>query len=630
MKRTDVGWAGKILRVNLSERKWYTEPTEPCAHRFIGGIGIGSKIFFEEVGPEVGAFDPQNKLIFTPGPLTGTLAPASGRFEIVSRSPRNYPKEAFNRSGMGGFWGPELKFAGYDALIIEGKADALVNIWIRDETVEFRDAEEYRGEDTYSTQQRLREELDPSAKILCIGPAGEKLSRLGVIMSETGFVSGKTGFGAVMGSKNLKAIAVRGTKSLKIFDLQKLMNVSRQVRKLSANNPMREWTSLGNLPLEDQIEFLRKYRNKNTSCFSCSMQCFAYLKIPGSGEAQAHCINYYYGPAAYSYYGKSLEADQAIMDSFILANRLGLDTFELHAMLLFLKEAYAKGLLKQEPEIPFEKYGSREFIRTFLDAIAQRKGIGDLLAEGGPRAADRIKDSWEIGAKYYPAHGSSFHEDLRDYAGLALLWATDTRDPIIDHHSYRKVAVTFRHYPPSLRYSDDQLNNISERLFGTPRAIDQSTFEDKAKAITYSQNRSGLINLLVVCDWIYPLFYSNATEDHMGDTSMESQLFSAVTGNEISEKEGDQFGERVWNLMRAISILEGRTRKEDTLHEFYFKAHRGEKGLSLPDFEKAKTEYYQARGWDEVSGWPTKNKLVELGLSDVAEVLERTRSLPSD
>lgn len=151
-----MGWTGKMLRVDLTERKWSIEPTGKYAERFIGGIGIGLKIFWDEVQTEVGAFDPENKLIFAPGPLTGTFAPASGRFEMISKSPRSYPRETVTRSGVGGFWGPELKFAGYDALIIQGKADRWVHLWIENDKVEFREAEDYLGEDTYTTQIRLR------------------------------------------------------------------------------------------------------------------------------------------------------------------------------------------------------------------------------------------------------------------------------------------------------------------------------------------------------------------------------------------------------------------------------------------------------------------------------------------
>ena len=141
--KMEGGWTGRILRIDLTDRKWSVEPTERFAERFIGGIGIGLKVLWDEVGPEVSAFDPENRLVFAPGPLAGTLAPASGRIEVVSKSPRSYPKETVTRSGMGGYWGPELKFAGYDALIIQGKADHWVNLWICNDQVEFRDAKEY-------------------------------------------------------------------------------------------------------------------------------------------------------------------------------------------------------------------------------------------------------------------------------------------------------------------------------------------------------------------------------------------------------------------------------------------------------------------------------------------------------
>jgi len=274
------GWTGKILRVDLTEREWFVEPTANYAEQFIGGIGIGLKIFWDEISVDTGAFDPDNKLIFAPGPLTGTLAPGSGRFEIVSKSPRSYPKETVTRSGMGGFWGPELKYAGYDALIIQGKADRWVNLWIHNDKAEFREAKEYLGEDTYSTQIKLRKQLNPEAKILCIGPAGENLSRLAVILSETGFASGKSGFGGVMGSKKLKAIAVRGTKPLRIFDSKRLIEISKKVKHLSSINPMREWTSTMILNPKAQKEFLNKYRKRNTACFGCLTPCFAYLQVP--------------------------------------------------------------------------------------------------------------------------------------------------------------------------------------------------------------------------------------------------------------------------------------------------------------------------------------------------------------
>lgn len=624
--KTGYGWTGKILRVDLTERRWSVEPTERYAEKFIGGIGIGLKIFWDEVSPKVGALDPENKLIFASGPLTGTLAPGSGRFELISKSPRSYPRETVTRSGMGGFWGPELKFAGYDALVVEGKAEGWVNLWINNDTVEFREAKEYRGEDTYSMQMRLREELDPQSKILCIGPAGERLSRLAVILSETSFASGRSGFGAVMGSKNLKAIAVRGRKPLKVFDSERLIEISKEVRKLSAGNPMREWTTRG-LTLKDGREFINKYRKKNTGCFGCPTPCCAYLSVPDAGESQAHCTSYFYYYHSAECYGGTLERDQAVSDGYVLANRLGLDTYEIGRMIKFLKDLYKAGLIQPSSELAVDKIGSRQFIQQLLNGIAMRKGIGDLLAEGAARAADQIKNGWEFCSKYFPAYGSAEHGNLRGNPGVALLWALDSRCPIIDQHPYLRLSESFQTQPEPYKLLPEHAKEISKKLFGSELAIDLSTFEYKPEAVIYAQNRSAVINMLVVCDWVYPIIHSHVTGDRIGDTSLESQLLEAVSGYELTEKELDQIGERIWNLARAFMMRENRTRNEDTLHESYFTKRDGGKAINKSDFEDAKTRYYRLRGWEEDTGWPTQGKLNLLGLSDIADDLRNENLL---
>ena len=624
--KTDYGWTGKILRVDLTNRRWSIEPVGKYAERFVGGIGIGLKIFWDEVNPKVGAFDPENKLIFASGPLTGTLAPTSGRFELISKSPRSYPRETVTRSGMGGFWGPELKFAGYDALVVEGQADRWVNLWIHDNQVEFREADEYLGEDTYSTQIRLRKELDPRARILCIGPAGEHLSRLAVILSEANFASGSSGFGAVMGSKNLKAIALRGTKSLKVFDPERLIEISKKVNHLSSNNPTREWTQR-RLSLKDSRDFFNKYRKKNTGCFNCSMPCFAHLDVPQAGQSGAHCTYYFYYSQATQYYGQSLERDQAFSDSYVLANRYGLNIFELEFMIHFLRDLHMAGHMEIQREFPIDKVGSREFIQKLLDSIAMRKGMGDLLAEGCARAADQIEDGWKSCSKYFPAYGSAQHGPVRKNPGVALLWALDNRSPIIDQHPYLRLSHSYQTQPQPYTLSLEHAKTISQKVFGSELAINRSTFDYKPEAVIYAQNRSAVINILVLCDWVYPIIHSHATEDRMGDTSLESQLLSATTGNHVTEEELNLFGERVWNLVRATMVREGRTREQDTFHESYFIERDGEPAIPRSEFEAAKTRYYQLRGWDEETGWPLIEKLNQLGLSDIAKDLKMERLL---
>jgi len=337
-------------------------------------------------------------------------------------------------------------------------------------------------------------------------------------------------------------------------------------------------------------------------------------------------MSYFYYPAATKYYGHSLERDQAVHEGYVLANRLGLDHFEFYGMIKFLEDLYKAGGIEAQPELPLDKLGSREFIKGLLHSVAMRKGIGDLLTEGSARAADKIKNGWEFCSKYFPAHGSAEHESPRRYPGVALLWALDSRDPIIDQHPYFRVSATYLNRPQPYKLSLEHAKAISKILLGSETAIDHSTFEDKAEAIIYAQNRSAVINILVVCDWVYPIILSYATDDRMGDTSLESQLLAAVTGYNLTEKELNQVGERVWNLSRAIMVKEGRTREEDTLHESYFMERDGEKAIPKPDFEKAKTTYYQLRDWDEKMGWPTIARLKQLGLSDIADNLKRKSS----
>ena len=618
--KTDYGWAGKILRVDLTERRHWTEPTAKYAERFIGGIGIGYKVFWDEVGAEVGAFDAENRLVFAPGPLTGTLAPASGRMELVSKSPRSYPKETVTRSGMGGFWGSELKYAGYDALIVQGQSESWVNLYIHDDGVEFREAKAYVGQDTYTTQINLRKELDPRCRIVCIGPAGERLSRLAVILSETSFASGRSGFGAVMGAKRLKAVAVRGTKPLKIFDPKRLIEVSRRVRELSAEHTARERTTLI-LNLKEREEYINEYRKKNVACFGCPVHCFAHLSVPDAGQSATHCINYFYHAPATQYYGPSLERDQAVADGFILANKLGLDTFEFWHMINFLKDLTKAGYQEIESELPMDKVGSREFIQLLLQRIALRQGIGDLLAEGCARVAERFPKGWDIGGRYFPAYGAAAHGPLRKGRGVALMWALDSRGPVIDQHSYIRLSVSYLNEPLPYTLAPEKAKAISRKVYGSEEAIDHSTFDFKPEAILHTQDRSAVINVLVLCDWVYPSFHSYVTQDRLGDTSLESQLLEAVTHYSLTEKELNRVGERVWNLSRAIMVKEGRTRREDTFHESFFQEEAGEKAVPKEDFEKAKTKYYQLRGWDEETGWPTRKKLEELELFDVARGL---------
>lgn len=635
------GWAGKILRVNVSNRTSSEVPTAAFSESFLGGIGIGYKIAWDELSAGCSAFSPENKLIFATGPLTGTLAPGSGRTEVVGISPRTYPREVVTRSGIGGHWGAELKRAGYDALILEGESDAPVSVVVEGGKVSFHDASGLWGEDTYTTQRKLKEEHGARSQVFCIGPAGENRCRFAVILTETSSVSGKSGFGAVMGAKKVKALVVKGSGgSVRIAHPEQLLQLSKECRRRIGYNPMREWT-MGKTPTPAHQRFFDKYRIGNASCSGCPVQCFAFVKVPDSDPCQMHCINYYYMSFAYGYYGETLEADKAAMEGTVLANKLGMDTFELAGMIPWLRDLRSAGAaVGGDWGLAGEPIGSRAFIRGLIEGIAHRKGIGDLLAEGCARAAADFPGGWKLYESYYPAHGQSEHNSVREFPGIALFWALDSRDPMIDHHAYRHLCVSRPGWPSPYTMSPENAKRISKTLFGSEKSIDHSTYEGKAQAVVYCQNRSAVMNSLVLCDWLFPLFISQSRGDRAGDPGAEAALFSAVTGIEADEGTLALIGERIWNLTRAIMVREGRRRAADVLEETFYHSEEGpaesgpsggkhgfgavsDHGAAVPReaFEQAKTEYYRLRGWDPETGVPKKATLVRLGLTEIADAL---------
>ena len=306
------GWAGKVLCVDLTNRKITKVPTanyEP--EKFIGGVGLNTKIFWELGCPKVPAFDPDNPLLISVGPLTGLSGPFN-RAEICSISPQSYPKELFTYSGIGGKWPSELKYAGYDGMVILGRADKPVYLSVHDEDVQIKDAGSLWGVDTFEAQKALMAD-DPGTSVLTIGPAGENLSRIAIILNETGSAAGQGGFGGVMGAKNLKAIAVRGRGSVNIarpdefLELISWMKAKGEWSKGASQAAMRD-PLVGSKKIK--TEMAGKYRKRFTGCFLCPYQCYGYYSIPRIGQGAAICASWwwdkptYYGP----YRGDNTEA----------------------------------------------------------------------------------------------------------------------------------------------------------------------------------------------------------------------------------------------------------------------------------------------------------------------------------
>jgi aldehyde:ferredoxin oxidoreductase len=631
MERT-YGWAGKVLHVDLTNGKVEKIPTSDYKpEEFIGGVGLNAKIFWELGCPEVGAFEPDNPLIISTGPLTGIYGPF-GRAEVGSISPQCYPEELFTYSGFGGMFPAEMKYAGYDSIFITGKAEKPVYMSIVDDEVKVKDANELWGMDTFETQKKLMTD-EPGASNLVIGPAGENLSRMAIILNETECAAGQGGFGAVMGSKNLKAISIEGTGGINIADPNSLMEL---IKVIVEENKENQTASAFRGPYAASPEisdiFIENYYKKQYGCYGCPQQCHSIHEIKGVGRGGISCIN-----GAWWYFS---DKPEDIWEAHILSQRLGMNTHEtVIGIPYILKEAYERGILKSnnvrdDLGLPVPPWlggtdSNHEFLTVLLGKIAGGK---KPYSEGTARFFEYFEDKLEFGnevmkvcEEFITVRGYATHWVVT--LGTALHWAVDTRDPLDSSHDY------FGMNPPK--------NNEAMEHFGIPgyeqhQTMDMSTtdYQRVENATAWVQDNQSLKNSLPVCEWFsLPTSFYNSPE--MDLRVFESRMFSAVTGLDIDTSSLAISGERITNLLRAIMVKrENRIREDDTLNEPYF-----EKVIMISmygmnfgpmdkeKFEQLKDRFYQLRGWDIRTGQPTRTKLEELGLKDVAVELEKVGRL---
>ena len=633
------GWAGKVLQVDLANEIVNKVPTADYRpEEFIGGVGLNAKIFWELGCPKVDAFDPDNPLIISVGPLTGTYGPF-GRGEVCSISPQCYPDELFTYSGFGGMFPAEMKYAGYDGIVILGKAEKPVYLSIHDEDIEIKDANDLWGVETFEAQKVLMTD-EPEASILVIGPAGENLSRIAIILNETEFAAGQGGFGAVMGSKNLKAIVVKGTGVVTVAKPDKVLELTRTIieenKKLSFLGLMYRTPYMA--PQETKDIFAGRYFKKPYGCYGCPQQCRSIHYIPGIGLSGASCENWLWAP-------RFSNDPKDIWEANVLSQRLGINTYELmDGVPLLLTLSLEAGILtrkeiEEDIGLPTPKWlggtaTNHEFLTVLLHKIANGESP---YAEGTARFAEYFGKKLVSGEKLVDlykelstARGYAFHHV--DNLGSALHWATDTRDPVNSCHEYKNIpdpkihAQAMEHFglPP---YDSYQILDLSKTVY-----------QGAERVTAWVQDNQCLKNSLPVCEFssLVPSFYN---PPEMDLRIFESRLLSAVTGLGMDVDKIAKAGERIWNLRRAIMVKrENRTREDDTLNEPYFKkaitCHMGiATGLVNGPIDKAKFEalkdrYYELRGWDVNTGWPTRDKLEELGLKDIADELASIGKLP--
>jgi aldehyde:ferredoxin oxidoreductase len=629
MGEKNICWTERILRVDLSSEKICEEPTLKYSERFLGGFGIGMKIMWDEVLPWIQPFDPENRLVFMTGPLTGTMAPTSGRFEIVTKAPGVNPFMP-TRSGIGGYWGALLKFAGYDGLIVQGKAERPSLLEIFDEKVRITDADDLWGLDTFETQRVIEKKYGKGVKTLCIGPAGENRVHFSAILSESGYAAAKTGVGAVMGSKNLKAIVVKGSHGLKVAHPDEFMKNVKEANRLLRHHPMREWASQG--PIEGQWKFVKQHRIKYASCFCCPVACRSFVRMPGFDGGEVMCLSQYY---------LNLGAidDRAAWAGKVLSDKLGICQYTLYDLIGWMREEYEAGnITEEETGIPWSKSGTIEFIEKFLHMVAYRQGFGDLIGNGPmgvyQHFGEKVRDSYEA---HFPARSQAEHYSVRAYPLVLMQWAMGNRDPLSGAHDWTVLVYwSGMNWPRDQKgaLSSEQVKAIGKEVYGSEASVEAFTYADKAKVATIVQNMSSLKNSLILCDWsCFPILTSiNNPPDFKGNPDIERKLYCSAAGTNLSADEWSKIGERMFNLERCVMVREGRRKKDDTVAGFHFRVPETEvppweKPQDVPPvadkgrFETMRDEFYRLRGWDPDTGVPTESKLRELELHDVADEL---------
>ncbi len=623
------GWVGNILKIDLSEGKITTQPTDAYVDDYIGGRGIGVRLIYDHYSVGTDAFDPQNPLIFSTGPLSGTAVPGSGRVDVTALSPMSNLRA---KSNFGAYWGPELKYAGFDHILIQGRSEKPCYLWITDGQVEIRDAGRLWGKDTFETQTLIQQELnDPEIKVVCIGPAGEKQVRFACLITETGDAAGRTGMGAVMGSKNLKAIAVRGTGGIQAAYPVELLELAIQINKEIRENPaykeLSEWGVSRSIPMmyelsffpvgyfEDVcwediikkyqgIEFMDKYQLKSVGCFNCPGRCMSFFSVPDIGKGVTSCEPFS------GFTGAVWNLDMGVFwEATRLVNRMGMDGTETSACIGLLMELYHDGIItaKETEDIPMER-GSKEAILTTIRKIADREGYGDLLAEGqlataenfGPKAVEKVDLVKGLAPHAY---------EFRAYKGTGLMQAVGHRgDPLPLRASL--LEFDWNHAP-------DWFQQVAKEKFGSDQASIPTSYQGKAMAAIISEHMERVADNLGICKWIYTLFVYD-------DAKMPTRLFNLVTGKNWDIAQLLTVSERVRNLERMFDVRQGLTRKDDNLPKKFFDQplkrgpYEGEV-LDRKKFEQMKDEYYDLRGWDRETGVPTPEKLAELGLRDMVQ-----------
>jgi aldehyde:ferredoxin oxidoreductase len=582
-----------ILHVNLSDKSIQREKISPDVFKqYLGGRGLGVKLLYDNLAAQTDPLSPDNLLVFAVGPSTATRVPTGGRFVVITKSPTT--GTVFD-SHAGGYFGAQLRRAGYAAVVFHGKSDSPVYLWINNDDVEIRDASKIWGKDVYDATDALLEETDPKAQVACIGPAGENLGLMAAIMTDKHRAAGRGGVGAVMGSKHLKAVVAKGTQEVGIHDPERLNKAVEWSRRLIKKNAVTNKSlpvygtpvlvsvanELGMLPTNNFQEgtfndadgvsgekLLERFSAGTYNCHGCPIGCGRLSQIDGKKMG---------GPEYESLWALGPQCGINDLEWITIANdrcnHLGLDTISTGSTIGAAMELVEKGKL----DAPL-KFGETEGVLDIIEDIAHMRGLGAEMSKGSKRLAEQFgapELAMQVKGLELPAY------DPRGAQGHALGYATSNRG-----------GCHLRSYL------------IGPEVLGSPVLVDRDRPEGKADLVILYQDLSAAMDCMVVCrftNFAWPV-------------DVYAEMISAGTGIELSGRDLLQLGSRIYNLERLFNIREGITGKDDTLPPRFFKPlPEGNSRNRVVHLDEMLKEYYKLRGWDK-EGKPKKDTLKKLGI----------------
>jgi aldehyde:ferredoxin oxidoreductase len=638
------GRAGTDLEIDLSRGNIERVVHDSKLYEdYLGGRGTCTKIFWDRVPPEVTPFSPDNLLIFGSGLLTGTLAPGANRTVLVTKSPQT---DLLTYSNMGGFWAPEFKNAGYDNLIISGQSPTPVYIWINDDHVEIRDASHLWGKDIKKTQEIIRRELNNNkVQTLCIGEAGEKKVYSASIEHSTGASLSRSGVGALMGDKKLKAITVRGTKDVNIAKPQEFHELCEKIQKKSERLRafVDDWSyerAVGLLgkavygnhegfqPMENIGEvheaFLEKYRHRQIACYNCALRCKHAILTPDGEYSYIKCVSWFSFMACCK-----LQDFSFAMKCYDLCEKYGFDSLSCAYLIAFAIDLYEKGILtKQDTEGIHLEYGNADLALTLIGKIARREGIGDVLADGVWDAARHIGR----GAEKYAYHVKKLEIPIypMNHPYINFVQCISDRADML-----KLISAVPQHY--TQKSKEEKKEYIDSEYWPYPEEFKEYIWDDFdptggdyeriTKMVSYDDDSNCMADITGIC-----IFWTGFWPFNPYLFGDQVKMISYATGQDIDEDAGMKTAKRIGVLTRAYNVRLGISRKDDKPPEKFFQEPSAPPVLPALDrtnFSNAIDAYYELKGYNR-EGIPTKETLEELNLDDVHRDLVQRGILPDE